>query len=219
MKLKLSIISSLLCMTSMHSTTPTKDFTAITLDHGLLQTFDGTSQMDGNKFGNMMKLRMLVNVRRFGEKTPNGMVGFYTFEGKKINMQSLVELEQQLAKSNSIADQKRLNELNNLLKWAMDEYIELSQPFLVDAQGTKSQQMKLITEWATKANRKESYLLAWGACKEGEEKNVILNNIHSFKDFDQFFSDLVYYLETLMRACPIAREQFKELIKQQNHNK
>ena len=111
--------------------------------------------MSGKQFGKTMQFRLNLNKRRLGEKTSAGLVGFYTFEDKKYSLKSLIELEEKLSKSNSAADQKLLAELRLFLKFVMTEFIELSQPFLVDARGTKSQMMILITEWATKANRKD----------------------------------------------------------------
>jgi hypothetical protein len=203
----------------------TRDFPAITLTDPKLKLVDGFSwAMDGKQYKKTMKFRLNLNQRRFGEKTTSGLIGLYTFESIKYSLQELIELEQQLMRSNSIADQKRLQELSAFLRTAIEEFIELSQPFLADARGAKKDMMALISEWATKAHRQSSYLLDWGASKEGEETQVVRTKIKTIQDFDQFLSDLVYFVETLMRSCPIATQQFKEILKQEqlalaNHQK
>ncbi len=202
------IISSL-----MHA--DSRDFPPITLTDPKLKLVDGFSwAMDGKQYKKTMKFRMQLNQRRFGEKTSQGLIGFYLFEDTKYSLAGLIELENILSASNNISDQIRLKKLYEFLKaYIVEEFIALSQPFLADARGAKKDMMALITEWANKTSRKDSYLLAWGASKEGEETMVVRTKIQYVRDLEQFFADLVYFLETLMRSCPIATAQFKELLK------
>lgn len=195
----------------------TRDFPPIILTDPKLKLVDGFSwAMDGKQYKKTMKFRLQLNQRRFGEKTQHGLVGIYTFEGTKYSLQMLIELEEKYSKNSTSADQKRLNALQELLhNTIIEEFVELSQPFLADARGAKKDMMALITEWSIKAARKDSHLLEWGASKEGEETQVVRTKIKTIKEFDQFCCDLVYFLETLMRSCPIATEQFKELLKQE----
>lgn len=198
----------------------TRDYPPIVLTSPKLKLVDGKSwAMDGKQFKKTMKFRLDVNKRRFGEKVgPNEFIGFYEFAEKKYSLAQLIELEETLMASNSVEDQKTYAALKPFLRTIMEEFIKLSQPFLEDARGAKAEMLALITEWAGKAHRTGSYLLAWGRSKEGEESEVIYTNIKTFSEFDQFLTDLVYFLETLMRSCPIATEQFKELLKKEQEH-
>jgi len=211
----LALLFILLSINGSHA--ETRDFPAITLTDPKLKLVDGYSWgMDGKQFKKTMKFRLNMNQYRFGEKTDHGLVGLFTFEGNKHSLQTLIELEEELMRSNSITDQKRLKALHEyLIKVIIEEFIELSQPFLADARGAKKDMMALITEWATKAHRKSSYLLDWGASKEGEETQVVRTKIKTVAEFDQFCADLVYFLESLMRSCKIATEQFKDMLKKE----
>ena len=51
---------------------------------------------------------------------------------------------------------------------------------------------------------------AWGASKEGHESDVVRNQAKTIQEFDQFCADLVYFLESLMRSCKVATQQYKE---------
>ncbi len=194
-----------------------RDFPAIILTDPKLKLVDGFSwAMDGKQYKKTMKFRLQLKQYRFGEKTNDGLIGLYTFENQKYCLQTLMLLEEELTKNQTAENQKQLQALIKFLKeYIIEHFIDLSQPFLADARGAKKDMMALIVEWSIKAHRPDSYLLAWGASKEGEETQVIRTHIQTVHDFDQFCADLVYFLETLMRSCPIATQQFKELIKKE----
>ena len=191
------------------------EFAPLTLEAEILEIVDDFPLgVNPDTVGMIMKLRRDLNKRRFGTKTSSGIEGFYTFEGKKWTLQMLIELETQLSRSNSLADQKRLATLNELLQKIKEEFIELVKPFLADARGAKGQMVILITEWSVKASRQESQLLNWANTREGEETNAIYTKIHTLKAFDQFCCDLLYFLETLLRSCPKACAHFKQIMEQ-----
>ena len=194
-----------------------RDYRPIILTSHKLKLIDGTSWgMNGKKFKKSMKFRLDLNKRRFGEKVANNeVIGFYTFENQKYTLQELIELEERLSRANSTNELLRHATLRSFLKTTLEEFIELSKPFLEDARGAKPEMLALITEWATKTNRLESHLVAWGRSSEGKEAEVIHTQVTSFAGFDQLLSDLVYFLETLMRSCPIATQQFKDLLKKE----
>lgn len=100
----------------------------------------------------------------------------------------------------------------------VSDFLKLSEPFLADATGRKAIIMELMKEWAEKSGRTHSLLLAWGASREGHESDVVRNQAKTIEEFDQFCADLVYYLETLMRSCKIATQQYKEYLKQLAQN-
>ena len=57
------------------------EISTLTLRADILEIVDGFQLgVNGNTVGMIMRLRLDLNKRRFGEKTPSGIVGFYTFE-------------------------------------------------------------------------------------------------------------------------------------------
>ena len=215
--MKRIIIFFIILMNLKSFATELRDFPSIILTDPKLKFVDGFSwAMDGKQYKKTMKFRLQLNQRRLGEKKETGLIGLYVFEEIHYSLKELTKLEEQLLGNNDLMEQNRLAALEAYLKdHIIEEFVDLSQPFLQDARGAKKDMMALIIEWAHKANRKDSYLLDWGASKEGEETQVVRTKIHSIAAFEQFCADLVYFLETLMRSCPIATQQFKELLKKE----
>lgn len=198
------------------------DMQPLILEAEILEIVDGFPLgIDANKVGSIMRLRLDINKRRFG-KTSAGIVGFYHFEDKKYTLQELIDLEDQLLRSNSATDQKRLQSLYASLEEMKVEFMELVNPMLLDARGAKSQMVILIGEWSQKARRANSLLLDWANTKEGDEtssNNSVYKKILTIRAFDQFCNDLVYFLETLLRSCPKACAQFKIMMEQKQQQK
>ncbi len=191
------------------------DFPPLVLEAEILELVDDFPLgVNPDTVGMIMKLRLDINKRRFGAKSANGLTGFYTFEGKKWTLQSLIELEEKLMRSNSSDDQKRLGAVKQLLQSVKEEFIELVKPFLADARGAKAQMVILITEWSVKAHRQDSHLLHWSHTKEGDETSAVYSKLTTFKTFDQFCCDLIYFMETLLRSCPKACAHFKQIMEQ-----
>lgn len=195
------------------------DFPPLVLEAEILELVDDFPLgVNPDTVGMIMKLRLDINKRRFGAKSANGLTGFYTFEGKKWTLQSLIELEEKLMRSNSSEDQKRLAAVKQLLQSVKEEFIELVKPFLADARGAKAQMVVLITEWSVKAHRQDSHLLHWSHTKEGDETSAVYSKLTTFKTFDQFCCDLIYFMETLLRSCPKACAHFKQIMEQKQQN-
>lgn len=207
------LLLTLLVTSSCLAVTPTRDFPAIYIKGPKLvvgytiDMIDGT-MFNGEKFHNTMKLRTNLNERRFGTKTNQGLVGIYTYNGKKHSLESLIALEK-----NSETNPQQMQEFFSYLQQSIvPDFLKLTEPFLVDATGAKPAMMALIKEWAEKSGRTNSLLLAWGASREGHESDVVRNQAKTIQDFDQFCADLVYFLETLMRSCKVATQQYKEYL-------
>jgi hypothetical protein len=195
------------------------EFPPLTLEADILEFIDDFPLgVNPDTVGMIMKLRRDLNKRRIGTKTANGIDAFYSFEGKKWTLQMLLELEIQLLQSNSAVDQRRLASLYELLQKIKEDYVELVKPFLADARGAKSQMITLITEWSVKANRQDTHLLHWANTKEGEETNAIYSKLATYRLFDQFVADLLYFLETLLRSCPKACAHFKQIMEQKQQS-
>jgi len=193
------------------------DFPPLVLEAEILEIVDDFPLgVNPDTVGMIMKLRLDINKRRFGAKSAQGLTGFYTFEGKKSTLKNLIELEEQLALSNSVVDKKRLASLKELLQSIKEEFIDLIKPFLADARGAKAQMVILITEWAIKAHRQDSHLLNWSHTKEGDESSAVYIKLTTVKTFDQFCADLIYFMETLLRSCPKACAHFKRIMEQKS---
>jgi hypothetical protein len=194
----------------------TADHSPLTLQAEILGIIDGFALgVNGTTVGMIMRLRLDLNKRRVGKTSASQpVVGTYEFEGKKHTISELVAIEQRLAASNSSPDQQRLKALRSALTKIIDDFVELTKPFLADARGAKGQMIVLITEWAQKAHRADSHLLQWANVEEGKESSAIYQNINTITAFEQFVDDLLYFLETLLRSCPKACAQFKEMMEQ-----
>lgn len=191
------------------------EHTPLTLTAEILGVIDGFALgVNGNTVGMIMRLRLDLNKRRFGKTSSSTIAPMFEFEGKKYTLAQLVDLEDTLLRSNSSTDQKRLAGLRPVLTTIINDFVELTKPFLADARGAKGQMIVLIGEWAHKAHRLDSHLLEWANVKEGEESGAIYQKINTLKLFDQFVDDLLYFLETLLRSCPKACAQFKEMMEQ-----
>lgn len=208
-------LSSLLLLTLLSSLT-FADHAPLTLNAEILEIIDGFALgVNGTTVGMIMRLRLDLNKRRVGKTSASATaVGYFDFEGKKHTIAELVALEKKLVQSTSSGDQDRLKKLRSTLTKIIDDFVELTKPFLADARGAKGQMIVLITEWAQKAHRGDSHLLEWANVEEGKESSAIYQKINTITLFEQFVDDLLYFLETLLRSCPKACAQFKEMMEQ-----
>lgn len=192
------------------------DHAPLTLHAEILEIIDGFALgVNGITVGMIMRLRLDLNKRRVGKTSASQpVIGSYEFEGKKHTISELVAIEKKLTTSNSSADQQRLKMFKSILTKVIDDFVELTKPFLADARGAKGQMIVLITEWAQKAHRADSHLLHWANVEEGKESSAMYQNINTITAFEQFVDDLLYFLETLLRSCPKACAQFKEMMEQ-----
>jgi len=150
------------------------------------------------------------------------LVGIYEFDDQKRSIDSLIEVENQLSThSNSFTSvqQHQWDQLHDILAQAKEEFLIKTKPMLADAQGAKQPMLVLMTEWATKANRENSYLLSWGATKEGEETKYFDGQVTSLAKFKEFCHDLIHFLETLIKSCPKACKQFEEFKRKQKEQR
>jgi hypothetical protein len=208
-------LSSLLLLALLPNIT-CADHAPLTLNAEILEIIDGFALgVNGTTVGMIMRLRLDLNKRRVGKTSASATaVGYFDFEGKKHTIAELVALEKKLVQSNSSSDQDRLKKLRSTLTKIIDDFVELTKPFLADARGAKGQMIVLITEWAQKAHRGDSHLLEWANVEEGKESSAIYQKINTITLFEQFVDDLLYFLETLLRSCPKACAQFKEMMEQ-----
>jgi hypothetical protein len=178
------------------------------LENEVLTFLDGLI-INGKQVGSIMQLRIEVNKRRLGDKSTTGFVGKYMYkkDGRQYSIFQLKNIEQKA----SSAD---MPGLQALLKEIKDELIIILHAFLEEAKGAKGQMVALIAEWAQKTHRGNSQLLEWAKAKDDHETQNSYKKITSFVLLDQFCSDLVHFLETLLRSCPNACQQFKAMMEQ-----
>lgn len=176
----------------------------LTLESPALEFVDGMHiGVDGQKYGVIMRLRQDLNRIRWGIKQGDGSyIGHYMYQGKPIQLADLVALE-----SKGI-------DVSSLLAAAKNEFNQKVQPLIAMGRGGKQHMVLLIQEWANKAKRSNSDLLVWAYTPEGQESQSMQKNITTFKQFEQFLDDLVYFLETMLRSCPKAYKQFKDMVDQ-----
>lgn len=222
---KLCILAlSFFILTPLQANTPEEKgaTSVVLLENEVLHIVDGNPlAINGTTIGMMLHLRSELGKRRQGAKGTDGkLTGMYTYEGVKHTLKSLIELEDQLLNNPTAENQKKLQDLHVYFNGAIkDEFLKLVAPFLDDARGAKDQMVRLITEWAQKTKRMNSHLLAWSQTKEGNESTAIKENIPTIRRFDEFCSDLVNFLESLMRSCPKACQQFKDILEQKQKEK
>lgn len=194
----------------------------ILLENEVLHIVDGNPlAINGTTIGMMLHLRSEIGKRRHGVKHEGKLTGIYTFQDKKYTMAELVTLETEWYANPTKENKEKISQLYQYMQnHIKEEFLKLTAPFLADARGAKGQMVVLITEWAQKAHRINSHLLNWAHTKESEEASALKSQIPTLKDFEQFCVDLVNFLESLMRSCPKACNQFKEILEQkQNHPK
>lgn len=178
--------------------------------------------VDGNEIGiNGERVRMMIQVRRsvkemqFGTPTPSGdFVGNYEYNNKKYSAHELMLLE---ADAIAMGDTHTVQDLKPCLKLVKKQFMTRVKPFMANARGAKGQMLLLIEESCKKRKRFDSILLRWGAAREEEEARQFDKDIVDFKTFDTFCTDLIHFIEDVIRSCPKALAQFKQLVAQGAH--
>ena len=177
----------------------------ITLESPVIEFVDGKTGLgiDAQVYGMMMKLCYAFEGLRSGIKQTDGtFIGSYTFNGKKVTAIELAGLEAQ-----GIS-------VSHLLASAKQEVHQKIQPMIQIARNSKQHMVILIQEWATKAKRANTHLLQWASTPDGQEQQSLETNITSFKAFEQFLADMAHFLKSMLRSCPKAYKQFKDLVNQ-----
>lgn len=186
-------------------------FTRGTEDHVKLESpvikfIDGKSfGINGERFGMILQIRKRVKEMLFGDLVEGKLVGRYTFNNQKHSVHTLAQVEAEVLATN---DPVLLAQFRQVLLQSLRDFNQRVQAFMEHARGAKSQMTALITESCQKRERMDSYLLRWSEAKDGEEDKQFVHDVTTFAYFDTFCTDLVNFLEDLLRACPIAQSQF-----------
>jgi hypothetical protein len=236
MKNKLYLILSALLILCLNGVSPAKDKN-IVLTSEIINIIDGFPipwGIDANVIKLMLHVRREIKKIQFGDVAKDGkQQGHYTFKKTLNSVRTLAVLEskyeaeyyQKLQEYNKNPEKfhkeidalnAEYNEIKKQLKESLDaakkEFDAKIAPFCANAKGGKEQMLILIEESCKKRNRTDCFILKWGEAEEGNETKLMHEQITTFKAFDQFCTDLVFFLEDLMGSCKKAWGQFKKLM-------
>lgn len=188
----------------------------IILESSLIKLVDGLSiGIDGRKIAMMIKVRQEVKKIQYGMPNESGeLIGAYQFGTKRCSVYELSLLEDEYRMKD---DKQALTQLAELLKLAKRDFIEKVKPYMATARGAKRQMLLLIEESCKKRKRFDSILLRWGAAREEEEERQFEKDIVDFKIFNTFCTDLMHFMEDVIRSCPKAMAQFMQMLENQGH--
>lgn len=188
----------------------------ILLESSIIKMVDGLSMgINGAKIAMMLKVRKEVKKMLFGVPDATGaFVGLFMLHDTKRTLLDLVDIEDEYKKTNDLEGQKAVA---HLVVEARNHFITHIKPFMATARGAKRQMLMLIEESCKKRKRFDSILLRWGAAREDEEEKQFHKDVIDFKTFNIFCSDLIHFMEDIIRSCPKAVAQFKQMIERETH--
>ncbi|HEX2977602.1 MAG TPA: hypothetical protein VHO47_00560 [Candidatus Babeliales bacterium] len=187
------------------------------LQHRALAMVDGLPHpigVDWKTVDEMVHTIKEVLKGQFGVRQRNSKdrMGIFTFRNSLYSIQGLATLERSALETN---DRELLNDLENHLVIFRTSFIEIMRPMLTRLQGLPQRTAhELMKEWADLHNRHDSIIFEWCKHRAGSEEELFHNLIASFKNFDQFCSDVVSFLDDLIKSCPIGYQQYLDAIHQ-----
>lgn len=105
----------------------------------------------------------------------------------------------------------KVKELQIILNYAQADFLEIVEPFFVNAKNTKDLMVDLIEESCKLRNNNDCYLLRWCHIKGDEDERVIFHrDITSVRYLTIFCKDLVNFLGDLAHSCPRALEDLRK---------
>jgi hypothetical protein len=191
---------------------PTTSFsTGVPLHNKMVSLMDGC-EIGAEQVYTMIHIIKEIIKRQYGVKKGNERLGMFTFSGKSVSIHSLVQLEAQALERN---DENAISELQSILRQAKDEFVIFMQPFLDNIhEMPRHTTHALMREWADIHNRHDSLIFEWSKFRQLADDEIFNQRITTFKEVDQFCSDLRSFLDDLIKSCPVAYQQYKDLIKQ-----
>ena len=178
----------------------------VKLESPVIKFIDGKSfGINGERFGMILQIRKRVKEMLFGDLVNGQLVGKYTFNGQKHSVHTLAQVEPEVLASN---DSELITQFKQVMLQSLRDFNQRVQAFMEHARGAKSQMTALISESCHKRERMDSYLLKGSEAKEAEEDKQFVHDVTTFAFFDTLCTDIVNFLEDLLRACPIAQSQF-----------
>ncbi|OQA36307.1 MAG: hypothetical protein BWY54_00117 [Candidatus Dependentiae bacterium ADurb.Bin331] len=179
------------------------------LHHKSLNLIDG---LFVDKHAIRLMIHVIKDVRevQYGTRQQDSRhrIGRYVFRGEKHSIHSLIEYEMLQDLDSQLAQ-----ELSNLLEHIKFDFVILMKPFINQIQGFKHTAHEIMKEWAELHDRHESFILEWGKQKHGSEEELFHQTITSFATFNSFCTDVVSFLEDLIKSCPIGYQEYLDSIK------
>lgn len=106
---------------------------------------------------------------------------------------------------------EKIEELKVLLNYAQADFLEIVEPFFVNARNTKELMIDLIEESCRRRDNPHCYLLRWCHLNNNEdERTVFHRDINSVRELTIFCKDLVNFLGDLAHSCPRALEDLRK---------
>jgi len=210
----------------------------VLLEHPLIHFVD--KLMSSGAYGLVLQVRREVGKRLFGQPTKAGSKrGVYEYKGEKYTLVQLAKIEdavekEYVSKKNDLIEHKSnygpaewdamMQELEDeynheaallqeALKEAKEDFIEISKDYVEAARGTKEQVLVLIKESSDKRGLNDCFLLKWGEEEEGNETYYLRNDIHTLKDFAKFLYDLRNFLTDMANSMPRCKKKFMSLVR------
>jgi len=182
----------------------------IILESPLLSLIDGkTFGVSAVSFGLMLKQRLELRRRIYGVMQENGKrIGFFEFEGKKVTLLDLCEIESHVGE-----DSVKKDALRKLLDSAKDDFMAISDKYAQAIRSIKEPLLGLLEEFVEKKGLKHCFLITWGSITAQEEEDAIRSELKDFKDFTKFYIELADFLEVLANSCPKGKRLFVEMVK------
>ena len=211
---------------------------SVLITHPLIHFID--KLMPAGAYGLILKVRREVRNRLYGVATKSGRrLGMYQYEGRSHTATSLAKIESQhemeyysqkdyLIKNKAKYSEdewahemesiektyaERTKDLRKVLEEAKDGFIAITESYLESARGTKDQVLMLIKDSCNKRGMDGCFILRWGETEEGNETDLLKNEVVTFKEFAKFCYDLSNFLEDMARSCTRSKKRFIDFVR------
>lgn len=178
------------------------------LHHKALLLLDGLV-IDSDVIRSMIHAIQNVRKIQYGTRQHGShhRIGRYVFRAEPHSIHSLIEYEAQ-----KDTDSRLAQELAELFEHVKLDFTTLMKPFLTQIHPFKHTVHEIMKEWVELHDRHESFIVEWTKQKHGTEEELFNQTITSFEKFNSFCTDIVSFLEDLIKSCPIGYQQYLESI-------
>lgn len=198
----------LITITLISSNTPIHANTTQPLHHKALLLLDGLV-IDSDVIRSMIHAIQNVRKIQYGTRQQGShhRIGRYVFRAEPHSIHSLIQYEDQKDITPELAQ-----ELSELFEHIKLDFATLMKPFLTQIHPFKHTVHEIMKEWVELHDRHESFIVEWTKQKHGTEEELFNQTITSFEKFNSFCTDIVSFLEDLIKSCPIGYQQYLESI-------
>lgn len=139
----------------------------------------------------------------------------YKYDGQYHSIKNLAKVEAFInSKKHQLQEEtihEKMKELQIILNYAQADFLEIVEPFFVNAKNTKELMVDLIEESCKLRNNNDCYLLKWCHINEDEDERIVFHrDITSIRYLTIFCKDLVNFLGDLAHSCPKALEDLRK---------